>query len=918
MRKVLLLVLGFLAMRAGAQQVFEVRGLVSDTAVKPLKGATVKINFASDSLQASTDEKGAFSFKEINRDSFTLTITFTGLEPFIQAYQKTSKSPVFNVPQVVMVPSAGLLEGVVIRSVRPVIIKEDTVQYDVSAYKVREGAPVEDVIKKLPGVTVDKDGNIETQGKKVARVRVNGKDYFGGDVQTATQNLPADVIDNIQIIDDYGDAANLSGIKEGEPEKIININTKRDKNRGTFGNATVAAGNEDRYAGNIFINNFKDDRQVSLLASINNTNANLFNFNGGGRGGGGRGANLGSGDRGGWGGAGITTTRSIGLNFRNKWGKKLSVYGSYSYSSRNSRIESETFSEDNTLNRTSLRRSSSRSSGSNHRITWNMEYAMDSLNYFKFSPYVSLSNSENSSANVSNVARAKRYTISNGISSNESQSPNAGGSLLFNHRFTRRGRNFSASASMDFSKNDADRYTNNKYDYIDSNVAPVSFRDTIQEQQIGTATRNSRVNAHLSYQEPLNATGTTLLELNYDWNQSETRSDRDVFDLADPAHPGPYYNTDQSNHYNYTFITNKAGISLKGNRKKYNYSVGFQSQPSSLSGRSVDKNANTSYRNLNWIPSARFVYNFARSNSLTATINGVAREPNFMQLQPVVDSSNLNNVVYGNPNLKNDFTNTVALRYNRFDAKSGSSFFANVSYDKTSDKIVTSRFIQEDSTGTNTTYVNTDGFYGYNGNVSYTRPFDKRKYTAGVSMAASFDNNISFTDGYRNKGKNWNLRPGANFRLDLQNIVDLTLRGDYVFYQTVTRRKEGSIERKAKTLNLGLNGKNYFKDLTIGYDFTKTINYGFSSSVATNPSILSVYTEYRMLKGKKLTLRLQGFDLLNQNTGISRTMNESTVTDSRVNRLARYFLLSANLRLSKFAGGTSRNMRRERTGGENF
>ncbi|RYZ24704.1 MAG: hypothetical protein EOO10_20130 [Chitinophagaceae bacterium] len=310
--------------------------------------------------------------------------------------------------------------------------------------------------------------------------------------------------------------------------------------------------------------------------------------------------------------------------------------------------------------------------------------------------------------------------------------------------------------------------------------------------------------------------------------------------------------------------------------------------------------------NVNWIPTARFVYNFARSNSLTATLDGAAREPNFFQLQPVADSSNLNNIVVGNPNLRNEFTNTFALRYNKFDSKAGTSLFVNLSYNQTSDKIVSNRFNNLTGTGRTTSYLNTDGFQGYNGNASYTRPFSNRKYTASINMNASYDNNISFTDNQKNHGSNWNLRPGASFRLDLDEVVDLTLRGDYTTYRTTTRYATSTTTTKAQSLNIGLNGKNYFGDLTIGYDYSKLINYGFSSRVNSNPSILNVYAEYRMLKGKMLTLRMQGFDLFNNNTGITRTVNETTITDSRTVRLARYFLFSANIRLAKFAGANNR------------
>ncbi|MDQ6610689.1 MAG: outer membrane beta-barrel family protein, partial [Bacteroidota bacterium] len=853
--------------------------------------------------------------------------TYSGLQSYTQSYNRAAGNAVFQIKPIIMSPSVGQMEGIVIKSVVPVLVKEDTLQYDASAYKVRDGAPVEDVIKKLPGVTVDKDGNIEAQGKKVSRVRVNGKDFFGGDVQTATQNLPANIIDNIQVIDDYGDQANISGVKSGDPEKIININIQKNKNKGTFGNATGGIGNEGRFLASAFANNFLDERQVSFLGAVNNTNANTFNFNGGGRGGGARGANLGSEGRAGAGGAGITLSQSGGFNFRNKWGPKLSVYGSYSFSARSSDIESSTFSQDfNPLNiRVTQRESKNHNSSFNHRGTWNMEYAMDSANYFKVSPYVSYSSSDNDGRSRSEVSRTHYYTLNNNYTVTNSHSPNAGSSLLYNHKFKSRGRNLSANVSIDYSNSNQDRYTNNTYHNVDTGFATIGVKDTLQIQNSTNRNTNTRTSVHLSYIEPLNAGNTSFLEFNYDWNRSATQSIKDVFDFFDSSGKSSRYNFVQSNHYDYQFITNRAGVSLKGHKEKYNYSVGLQSQPSTLTGTSIGKGFSTSYHNINWIPSARFVYNFSKNNSLTTTVDGTAREPGFLQLQPVADSSNLNNIVVGNPNLRNEFTNNISIRYNKYNYKVGSSLFVNLSYDRTSNKIVSNRFNNITGTGRTTSYLNTDGFYGYNGNASFTQPFHNRKYTAGLSMGASFDNNISYTDGQRNMGKNWNLRPGASFRLDLEDIADVALKADYTSYQTSTHYSNNSSTTSAQTLNLGINGKNYFGDFTFGYDFSKVINYGFYQSVAANPAILNLYTEYRLMKEKMMTVKLEGFDLLNQNTGIVRTVNETTVSDSRTVRLARYFLLTVNIRLAKFAGSgrikredgqrENRQKNREQSGG---
>lgn len=910
MRRLLLLFISGLLLFAGAygQQTAAVRGVVTDSSGSPLIGASVKLISGNDSTGGVTGTGGSFNLILPGASSLVLHVTNIGYHPFSKEY--TSTRGVINVDTIRLIPEASLLGEVIVTSVNPITIKEDTIEYKADAYKVREGAPVEDVIKKLPGVEVDKDGQITAQGKSVSRVRVNGKDFFGGDVQTATKNLPAEIIDNIQIIDDYGDQANLTGIKSGEPEKIININIKKDKNKGRFGNASVAAGSNERYGVNLVANDFKGDRQLSLVSAINNTNANLFNFNGGGRGGGARGANFGSAERGGGGGNGITLSNSVGLNYRDQWGKKISVYGSYSFSSRSSNNISASQTQDfNPTNiRFTERSNNARSGGNNHRATFNLEYKMDSMNYLKVSPFFSQSSSTSASNGISSISQKNYFTLNNSHSLNESKAPNMGGDFSFNHKFFKKGRNLNFTGSITHSYREQMQERYNNYTNADSTFSPVLVTDTIQQQRIGTNNKNTQTHARISYTEPIgNQTGGSknVLELSYEWNRSSTRNQRNLDDI-DPLTGIGSFNPVQSNHFDYQFVINRIGLNLKGNSAKYNYVVGLISQPTSLSGQSIGKDINTSYRNMNWIPSARFVYNFEKNHSLTLSYGGQSRQPDFMQLQPVVDSSNLNNIVVGNPNLQSELTRRLSLQYNKFDNKSGRSLFTNLSFSQTDNKIVSSRVNNPNGTGRTVSYLNTNGFYNLNADGAYTRPFFNRKFTASVNFNANYNNNISYTDNQRNRGSNWNIRPGTRLRIDIENVIDASVNINYTIYRTETKYAEYNNVNKARTLNIGINGQNYFfKDLTLGYDFSKIINYNFSSNVNSNPLILNLFVEYRFLKNKVATVRVQGFDLFNENTGIMRTIDGTMITDSRNNRLARYFLVAFNYRLQKF-GGSSR------------
>lgn len=909
--KLLILPLLLFSVTLFAQKKVNITGVAIDSAGTKLSGATIKAINAKDSVFAFTDKDGKLELSITPLFPIDITINLIGYIPYTK---KINSMPIgvegIQLDSILMETDVALLPGVEVTSVQPIVVKEDTIEYNAKAYKVEEGAPVEDALKKMPGLEVGKDGAITAQGKPVARVRVNGKDFFGGDVQTATKNLPADIIENIQIIDDYGDEANLTGIKTGEPEKIININIQKNKNRGFFGNASASAGDKGRFGSGISANLFRDETQINFLGSINNTNADLFNFNGGGRGGGARGNNnFGNESRGGGGGNGITLSQSAGLNYRSNIGKKVTINGSYSFSARHMNTESSSYRQD--LNPSNVittnSQNNSHNSSYNHRITADIEYRMDSMNYFKFTPYLSLSNSSSESAGTSQIKRMLYHTDNIFNSSGNSTSPNGGGNIMYHHAFRKKGRsiNISSGVNISYSKQDREslnKYHNIDYDSISGNI--ISETDTIQSQQIFTENKNTATNINVSYNEPVNKRKTMFLELSYRWNQSNTENVRKVDDI-DPFTNEATTNIAQTNYFDYKFTTHRAGINFKGRETKYNYSVGLVVQPSILTGQSVGKDIGTNYKNLNWIPTARFVYNFARSHSLTVTYDGSSREPGFNQLQPVSDSSNLNNVSVGNPNLQAEFTSRFGLNYNKFDNKAGTSLFANLNFDQTQDKIVSSRINNKTGTGRTTSYINTNGFYNLGGNAGYTRPFSDRKYSVTLGVNGNFSNNITFVDGMRNNGNTWRLSPRTSFRLDLEGIIDVAANVSYSFQQIITRYDTGGKRvSDNETLQLGLSGKNYIKKQWIfGYDVSKMMNFGLQGNVNANPLIINLSAEYRFLKRQMAAIRFQAFDLLNENADIRRTINGDITTDSRTNRLARYFLLTLNFRLQKFTAG---------------
>jgi hypothetical protein len=474
----------------------------------------------------------------------------------------------------------------------------------------------------------------------------------------------------------------------------------------------------------------------------------------------------------------------------------------------------------------------------------------------------------------------------NELALTNSTAPSGSISVLYNHKFAKKGRNFSINTSLNYSKNTQD--LNDQYTTEQAGITTPLY------QQINTNNSSNRYGISLSYTEPIG--NGNYLEANYNHNYSNTDNNRYNYRI-DPVTLGQTYVDSLSTLYNYQFITNKFGLNLRGVKTKYNYTVGLAVQPSSLDGQS--HNFSTSTHTLNYIPTARFIYNFAKNHSLSVNYSGSNSQPSFTQLQLQPDFSNPQNRIYGNPDLKPAFNNNISLRYNQFDIASGNSLFTNLSFTSTQDKIVsntrpitvgtTSGTTSRNNTIQETRYLNTDGFYSANGNYAYSKPFANRKVTITLNGGANFNNNISYLNDVRNVGKNWVFNQGARVRIDIDSLMDTEVSGNYSV-NTTHYSIPSFISTDARTWTLGLDGRNYFfKGWILGYNLTQTLNHGFSSTVKANPTLLSTYVEYQFLKGNIGALRFQAFDLFNQNTGVTRSVSGSQIIDTRTNRLGPLF-----------------------------
>lgn len=891
---------------AYGQERISVRGIVKTDEGKPMANASVTLFYKNekDSLRAVTNDKGIFIFKNTKPANTGILVSYIGYNIFARYYDYSQASGEQNIADINLTPGGKTLETVTVEASK-VQIKEDTVSYKIDSTMFRKNDNVEEILKKLPGVEVDKAGTVTAQGQQVTKVKVNGKEFFGGDVTTATRQLNADMVDKIDIIDDYGDQAAFTGVKSGDATKTLNIQLKKDKNKGYFGNASLGAGTEGRYTNSLTINKFNNAQQISVIGNLNNTNASTFNFGQMSGAMGGMVRSFGGGNFAGNTGNGISTTKSIGLNYRDQWGSKISVYGSYSFTNKGTRtlkdVTQQNFFTDGTSVYTP--KTNDYTVTDNHRFTFNMEYKIDSFNYLKFTPTFNYTSSEsNYLSDFTTEKSGARLNAGATTDKTKSTSPNITGSLLFNHRFDKKGRilslNFNAGKSN--TKGD-DIYTNLTTYY---NIVGGGSRDSALNQFITQDNNNHNYSVSASYIQPFNKKQN--LEFNYAYNKRYTAIDKETSTVDLFSGDKKFVDT-LSNIYNNDYTTNRFGVNFRTTQKKYNYTIGVAVQPATIKSNSATTKRNYSQNLINYYPVVRFAYNFSRSRSFNINYNGSTSQPSYQQLQPVYDYSNPQYITIGNPDLKPEFTNNLNMRYNNFNFITGNVFFSNLNFSYVKDKIVNN--VSSKGFGVQQTrYLNSDGYYTASGFYAFSKPILNRKYVFNYGGNIMYNNNVSYLDSLKNIGHNWIIGQRFSTIITIKKWLETSAGVNYTLNDnkySLNKRGNSSVQTWSIT-----HSSRFFlpKDFTIVYDLDKSINSGYDNNVGANPLLINGSLEKLVSKKYNASLKLNVYDLLNENTSVSRTVTANSITDTRTNKLGRYLMLSFIFRFNKFVGEAPRRM----------
>lgn len=870
----------------------EVSGSVLDSITHaPLSSSTILLKTAGDSdiVQTSqADEKGIFRLKGIPDGAYSLSVSHLGYRHFDTAFVVGSNNRKHLLGNIIMVPGAIELNAVTIEEQRPpVSMNGDTLQYNASSYQTQENAVVEDLLKKLPGIEVDEDGNITAQGENVPEILVDGKPFFGDDPKITTKNLPADMIDQIQVFDKTSDQAAFTGIHDGNTRKTINLVIKKNRRKGTFGRAAAGYGSEDRYQLNGMVNRFDNSRRVSVLAGVNNVNSQGFTMRGGGGGGGqGGGRN------------GITTSRMGGINYRDSWGKKVEVNGSYFISSTQNRSEQKS-NRQNILPDSSFFTNQQSESGNrslSHRLNLNLNYTIDSMSALIFRPSMSYTTSDNASVNTHASLSDKQEPINEGIRSNTSHStsPNMSGSLLYRRKLQKKGRTFSVGLNGGLNNNDNVRYNKSEdrfYTGTDST--------RLLDQRNNNNSESYNWGVSLTYTEPLYA--DHYLEAEYSYDRNNNNSDRNTYNYRAASKEYDDYDSAYSNSFRNTFTGSRGSLNFIANKLKYDYTVGLSLKENLLHNEWVSSDSILSRSTLNLYPLFNFHYNFSQYTRLRVEYRGSTRPPGISELQPVPDNSNSLRVRLGNPDLKTSFTNNIRVNFNNINQTTYQNFQASLNFSTVSNQIVSSSYYDEQRIQ----YiqpVNVSGIYNLNGDVSYSFPIEKINLKVDPAASLRYSHDVGFVNRQKNYTRNVAFGQRLRLTYDIKDLLDLNINGR-VNYNKVTYSLLSNQDRDY--FSYGLSTDFEFKlpaGFLLGSNLRYSANSGLAAGYNRSTAIWNGYVAKQIFKKKQGTIKLEGLDILNQRLDIRRSIGSTYIQDSESSGLGRYVMLSFTYNFNRFGG----------------
>lgn len=906
-----------------------IKGIVADTTGELTAFATVMLLNPKDSTLVNftrTGNEGEFSFKNVKNSPYLIKVSYVGHLP-LQQYLPVSNAEVNEVGTLKIKPITSELLEVVVKAAKATLsIRGDTIEYDASSFKVPPGSSVEDLLRRLPGIDVDADGNIKAQGKDVKRVYVDGKTFFGDDPKAATKNLGAETISKVQVYNESSEQAKLTGVDDGKKEKAMNLELKEEYKKGAFGKLTAAVGTEERWAGRGSYNRFNQKEQLSFIGFGNNINQtgvnwedygefkgqNTFNDHDNGDfgfGGNNRFYSFGGDDSpfNNFDGRGFTTNYGGGANY-NYDHKKLKFNASYFYKETSLDLEQftdrQTFLPDTTyFNNESLSKTDFRGS---HSLNSRINYDIDSsdLIVFKLESRYSTSNAntlENQVFSDEQRIATNQLDLNNG---NALDAWRLSGSGIYRHRFEKKGRSFALSAGYNDSQSDGTEtlQSDNKY---------LSTGGVTEIRLYNSNTNNTKqFKSSALYTEPLSKRWFSETFINFSQTNNEVNRP-----TGDPENNNQRIDS-LSVYYEQEVTYARVGSSVRYSHNGLNTSLGLAGQNLQLGGQySVDKGLpplanpiSQQYNNL--IPNVSLEYQLPNDMWVSSDYSYSVSEPRFNDLQPIPIVTNPLFRREGNPDLKPQRSHNIGANVNYWNSGSMANFGLGADLNIFDSQIVYNQTVEfVDSIGARTISrpENVSGGQGFNSYIWSNIPIIKTKLTVNFNPNININRSPSFINGQENEtfSKSYNLRLGFNFTPSTKLIAGLSgnARFNDISYSVQTEQNQkirnygGDVSVKWQFMN------KMFLETNFNYNQYENDRFAFSQSIGIwNASVRRLFG-----KNNRIEVRLAAFDLLNQRVNVNQSGSQNYVIYSTAPTLARYFMLSVSYNVRGYENKLKKN-----------
>ncbi len=892
----------FMAPREVAAQRFDVTGIVHDDAGLALRGATVVIMNAGDSTLVSfgtTRKEGGFQLRRVPAGDFIVQVSFVGYETNSQPV--TVADADVDVGMIVMGEAVTELGELVVTEERiPIVVKADTVVYDASAFKVAAYATVEELLKRLPGIEVERDGTIVAQGEEVEKVLVDGKEFFGDDPKIATKNLQAEAVQKVEVFDKKSDAAEFTGVDDGEEQKTINLELKEDFRQGYFGSVSGAYGDNNHYDGRANINRFSPSTQLALIGNATDVEGSGFSSGdiiaiSGARGGGGFSQlqNV-------RGGRGLSTTASGGLNLSHDFSPRTKIRSSYFLNYADNLVDSDVLQEQlvggrgETAGALTTLAGNDVSTSWNHRLNLDVEQDISEQSTLRMRVRGQASTTDGLESNLTDVVGGDNLTQSS--TTNDSNGDRIGGTLstTFMQRFGSSPRNVvvDINANLNDTDSETDFYSLTEF-FTSGNL--LTSQEVSQLQS--NISSNVGVRGRISYTEPLG--GIKFLELRLERRQVYEDQDQSVWDRIGG---GLVINDSLSSGYDRTYSYNRARALLRWDGEDTNTSIGMSVQQSNLNGELRDFGVPIENSYVHLLPFATFRGDLGRGRTLFARYSASTREPSIQELQPIVDNTNPLQVFVGNPDLNPEYSHSLRGDFRWFDQFTFMSFFASLRTSYTLNQIVRAREIDENFVQT-ITPVNVDGDWSVGGTQSFGTPIRALGVQFNLTNDVTYGRSTEFVNANENDTET------------LRDIVKLSLGN---------RNKEKIDITAGGSLNFNLNRYSLNDELDQSYvnktvfgevAYTPTPAWRFSTELdatlyssevfgnAQDVLLWNAEVSRSVLQNNRAQIVVQARDLLNQSVGINYTNSAGFIREEQVRSIGRYVMLKFVYNLSPNGGG---------------